>query len=127
LKMGDPGVSMEFVPSILILVIIVWVITLGVLLGGVQAGIARFSKIFIPLLIILFLILVIRALFLPGAAAGLDALFTPDFAALADPKVWIAAYGQIFFSLSIAFGIMITYASYLKRKTNLTSSGLVVA
>ncbi|RAG60955.1 sodium-dependent transporter, partial [Burkholderia multivorans] len=117
-KMGDPGVSMEFVPSILILVIIVWVITLGVLLGGVQAGIARFSKIFIPLLIILFLILVIRALFLPGAAAGLDALFTPDFAALADPKVWIAAYGQIFFSLSIAFGIMITYASYLKRKTN---------
>ena len=75
----------------------------------------------------LFLALVVRALFLPGAAEGLNALFTPDFAALADPAVWIAAYGQIFFSLSIAFGIMITYASYLKKKTNLTGSGLVVA
>lgn len=127
LKMGDPGVSMEFVPTILLLVIAVWVITLAVLLLGVQDGIARFSKIFIPLLIVLFLALVIRALFLPGAAEGLNALFTPDFSALANPAVWIAAYGQIFFSLSIAFGIMITYASYLKRKTNLTGSGLVVA
>ncbi len=127
LKLGDPGVSFEFVPGVLIPVILVWVVTLGILLLGVQNGIARFSQIFIPLLIILFLILVIRSLFLPGAAEGLNALFTPDFAALADPAVWIAAYGQIFFSLSIAFGIMITYASYLKRKTNLTGSGLVVA
>ncbi|GAA1513421.1 sodium-dependent transporter [Brevibacterium permense] len=126
LKAGDPGVSFEFVPGVLIPVILVWIVTLGILLAGVQNGIARFSKIFIPLLVILFLALVVRALFLPGAAEGLDALFTPDFAALTDPGVWIAAYGQIFFSLSIAFGIMITYASYLKKKTNLTGSGLVV-
>lgn len=126
LKAGDPGVSFEFVPGVLIPVIIVWIVTLGILLAGVQNGIARFSKIFIPLLVVLFLALVVRALFLPGAAEGLDALFTPDFAALTDPGVWIAAYGQIFFSLSIAFGIMITYASYLKKKTNLTGSGLVV-
>ncbi|MCD1285370.1 MAG: sodium-dependent transporter [Brevibacterium sp.] len=127
LHAADPGVSFQFVPGILIPIIIVWVITLGILLLGVQNGIAGFSKIFIPLLVILFVALVIRALFLPGAAEGLNALFTPDFAALADPAVWIAAYGQIFFSLSIAFGIMITYASYLKKKTNLTGSGLVVA
>ncbi|UVI35495.1 sodium-dependent transporter [Brevibacterium spongiae] len=126
LKMGDPGISLDFVPAVLIPVIIVWAIVLVVLLMGVQNGIAGFSKIFIPLLIILFLALVVRSLFLPGAAEGLDALFTPDFAALADHKVWIAAYGQIFFSLSIAFGIMITYASYLKKKTNLTGAGLVV-
>lgn len=126
LKAGDPGVSFEFVPGVLIPVIIVWIVTLGILLAGVQNGIARFSKIFIPLLVILFLALVVRALFLPGATEGLNALFTPDFAALSDPAVWIAAYGQIFFSLSIAFGIMITYASYLKKKTNLTGSGLVV-
>ncbi|SDS68535.1 neurotransmitter:Na+ symporter, NSS family [Brevibacterium sandarakinum] len=126
LKMGDPGISFEFVPAVLIPVIIVWILVLGILLLGVQKGIARFSKIFIPLLIVLFLALVVRSLFLPGAAEGLNALFTPDFAALADPGVWIAAYGQIFFSLSIAFGIMITYASYLKKKTNLTGAGLVV-
>src|SRR5699024_6969344 len=126
LKMGDPGISFEFVPGVLIPLIIVWIVVLGVLLMGVQNGIAGFSKIFIPLLIVLFLALVIRALFLPGAADGLNALFTPDFAALTDPSVWLAAYGQIFFSLSIAFGIMITYASYLKKKTNLTGAGLVV-
>lgn len=126
LHLGDPGVSFEFVPGVLIPVILVWIVTVGILLLGVQNGIARFSKIFIPLLVVVFLALVIRALFLPGAAAGLDALFTPNFAALADPTVWIAAYGQIFFSLSICFGIMITYASYLKKKTNLTGAGLVV-
>lgn len=126
LKLADPGISFEFVPGVLIPLIIVWAIVLGILLLGVQNGIARFSKIFIPLLIVLFLALVVRSLFLPGAAEGLNALFTPDFSALTDHKVWIAAYGQIFFSLSIAFGIMITYASYLKKKTNLTGSGLVV-
>lgn len=80
----------------------------------------------IPLLVVMFLVLVGIALTLPGATQGLDALFTPNWAALADPGVWIAAYGQIFFSLSVGFGIMITYASYLKKRTNLTGSGLVV-
>ena len=123
---GDAGLSGTFVPGVMIPLIAVWVLCLVILFAGVQAGIARFSNVFVPLLIIIFAILVVRALFLPGAVDGLDALFTPDWAALANPTVWIAAYGQIFFSLSIMFGIMLTYASYLKRKTNLTGSGLVV-
>ncbi|MGO1397930.1 MAG: sodium-dependent transporter [Brevibacterium yomogidense] len=123
---GEAGLSGDFVPGVMIPLIIVWVVCLVILYAGVQSGIARFSKIFVPLLVVVFAIMVVRSLFLPGAAAGLDALFTPDWAALTDPSVWIAAYGQIFFSLSIMFGIMLTYASYLKRKTNLTGSGLVV-
>ena len=123
---GEAGLSGDFVPGVMIPLIIVWVICLVILYAGVQSGIARFSKIFVPLLVVVFAIMVVRSLFLPGAAAGLDALFTPDWSALSDPSVWIAAYGQIFFSLSIMFGIMLTYASYLKRKTNLTGSGLVV-
>ncbi|PIE99777.1 MAG: hypothetical protein CR979_02495 [Propionibacterium sp.] len=79
-----------------------------------------------PLLVVMFVSLVIFALFLPGATDGLNALFTPNWAALANPDVWAAAYGQVFFSLSVGFGIMITYSSYLKRKTDLTGSGLVV-
>ncbi len=71
--------------------------------------------------------LVIRAITLPGAVDGLNALFTPKWEALKDLDVWIAAYSQIFFSLSIAFGIMIAYASFQRRKANMTSSGLVVA
>ena len=75
----------------------------------------------------LFTILVIQALRLPGATAGLNAFFTPNWEAMANYKVWLAAFGHIFFSLSVGFGIMLTYASYLKKKTNLTGSGLVVA
>lgn len=123
---GEAGLSGSFVPGVMIPLIIVWVVCLVILYAGVQSGIARFSKVFVPLLVIIFAIMVIRALFLPGAVDGLNALFTPDWSALTNPSVWVAAYGQIFFSLSIMFGIMLTYASYLKRKTNLTGSGLVV-
>ncbi len=127
LQTGDPGFSLEFVPGVLIPLAIVWVLAIGVLAAGVAKGLQRVNVIALPVLVIAFLILVVRALFLDGAADGLGALFTPDWAALADANVWIAAYSQIFFSLSIAFGIMITYASYRKRRSNLTTPGLVVA
>ena len=127
LQTGDPGFSLEFVPGVLIPLAIVWVLAIVVLAAGVAKGLQRVNVIALPVLVIAFLILVVRALFLDGAAEGLNALFTPDWAALADPNVWIAAYSQIFFSLSIAFGIMITYASYRKRRSNLTTPGLVVA
>ncbi len=105
---------------------LVWIAAIGVLLLGVQKGIAASSKIFIPILVLMFVVLVGVAITLPGATDGLNALFTPDWGALTDSSVWVAAYGQIFFSLSVAFGIMLTYASYLKKKEDLTSSGLVV-
>jgi NSS family neurotransmitter:Na+ symporter len=127
LAVSDPGFSLEFVPGVLIPLVIVWVATIAVLAAGVAKGVQRANVIFLPLLVVAFAVLVVRALFLDGAADGLNALFTPDWAALGDPNVWIAAYSQIFFSLSIAFGIMITYASYRKRKANLTAPGLVVA
>jgi NSS family neurotransmitter:Na+ symporter len=127
LQTGDPGLSFEFVPSVLIPLLGVWIVALIVLGAGVVKGIQRANVIFIPLLVASFGILVVRALFLDGAVDGLNAFFTPDWSALSDPNVWIAAYAQIFFSLSIAFGIMITYASYRRRRSNLTSPGLVVA
>lgn len=127
LQVSDPGFSLQFVPSVLIPLVIVWVVTLAVLGAGIAKGVQRANLIFLPLLVVAFLVLVVRALFLDGAAEGLNALFTPHWEALGDPNVWIAAYSQIFFSLSIAFGIMITYASYRKRRANLTTPGLVVA
>ena len=127
LRVGDPGISFDFVPGVLIPLALVWIAAIVVLAAGVAKGLQRVNVIFLPLLVVAFLVLVVRALFLEGAADGLNALFTPNWQALADPDVWIAAYSQIFFSLSIAFGIMITYASYRKRRSNLTSPGLVVA
>ena len=127
LQVGDPGISFEFVPGVLIPLAIVWLAAIVVLAAGVAKGLQRVNVIFLPLLVVAFAVLAVRALFLDGAADGLNALFTPDWAALANPDVWIAAYSQIFFSLSIAFGIMITYASYRRRRSNLTAPGLVVA
>ncbi|WP_103534377.1 sodium-dependent transporter [Streptomyces sp. SM11] len=114
-----------FVPGVFWPLIAVWVVVLVILAFGIRRGIERANKIFIPLLFVLFAALVIRALTLDGAALGLDALFTPDWSELGNGSVWVAAYGQIFFSLSIGFGIMVTYASYLGRRADLTGSAMV--
>lgn len=131
LKNLDPEAGTQYtsnftpVLGVLIPLVFIWIFTLLIMTLGVSGGVEKANKVFMPLLIILFLIIVIRALFLPGAIGGLNTFFTPDWSAVANPQVWIAAVGQIFFSLSIGFGIMVTYASYLKPKANLTGTGLV--
>ncbi len=122
---AEAAFSLDIVPQIAIALFFVWVLAIAVLAIGVDKGIGKVSMVFMPLLIIIFLIVCIRAVFLPGAEVGLDALFTPNWEALKNPTVWVAAYGQIFFSLSVGFGIMLTYSSYLKPRTNLTGTGLV--
>ena len=124
---SDGGIVFSASPvwNVVIPLVIVWafgIITIGL---GVSKGVERANKLFLPLLVVMFSILVVRALTLPGAAAGLDALFAPQWDKLSDHRVWMAAFGQIFFSLSVAFGIMLTYASYLKKRSNLVGTGLV--
>lgn len=126
LQTGE-GLSFGFVPHLFLGLVVIWAGVMLILYGGVKKGVELSNKIFLPLLIVLFSILVIQSLRLPGAVEGLNAFFTPDWAKMMQPKVWLAAYGHIFFSLSVGFGIMVTYASYLKPKTDLTGSGLVVA
>lgn len=126
LQVADaPGELNSLVPSVLVPLALVWLVTLGVLWRGVRKGIEKVTKLMIPLLVVVFVALVIRAVTLPGSIAGLEAFFRPDFSGLLDSRVWVAAYGQIFFSLSVAFAIMITYASYLPRKSDLTNSGFI--
>lgn len=120
-----PGQTGGIVWGVLIPLILVWAIALGILLGGVKKGIELANRIFIPTLVVIFLIVVIRAVTLDGAALGLDAFFKPNFDAIMDPQVWVAAYGHIFFSLSIAFAIMITYASYLPKKSDITNNAFI--
>ncbi|KPH78707.1 sodium-dependent transporter [Oceanobacillus caeni] len=122
----DPGQTGSFVPGVLIPLIIVWAIVFVILFRGVKKGIEIANRIFIPLLVVLFLILVVRAITLPGALAGLNAFFQPDFSAIMSSDVWVAAYGQIFFSLSIAFAIMIAYSSYLPKKSDITNNAFIV-
>lgn len=121
-----PTLGFDYVPGVFWPLLATWIVVIGIMVAGVNKGISRANAIFLPLLIVMFILLVIASLFLPGAADGLNAFFTPNWEALGDPGVWAAAYGHIFFSLSVAFGIMVTYSSYLKRKTDLTGSGMVV-
>lgn len=102
-------------------------LTAMIILSGVKKGIEKYTKIFMPLLLILLIILCIRSVTLRGAAAGLTFLFKPDLSKI-DPQVILTALGQSFFSLSIGMGTLITYGSYIKKDENLASSAsLVVA
>ena len=105
----------------------VWLITWVIIIRGVSKGVELANKIFMPLLLILTLILVFWSVNLEGAMIGISAYLKPDFAKLANPRVWVDAYGQIFFTLSLGFGIMIAYASYMPHNSNMTGSAVVTA
>jgi len=107
---------------------------------GITAGIEKLAKIGMPILFIFAIILVIRVLTLDpvttvfngvtttqGPLDGLRFMYTPDWAALANPKVWLAATGQIFFTLSVGMGSLQAYASYLTKKDDLVLSGVATA
>jgi neurotransmitter:Na+ symporter, NSS family len=113
--------------GIFLTIVIAWFLNFLASYGGVQKGLERANKVLMPVLIVMLLVIVVRAVSLPGAAQGLELLFKPDFSRILDPTVWIAAYGQIFFSLSIAFAIMLTYSSYLPRKSDIVNNAFMTA
>ena len=87
-------------------------IVLMVILGGVQKGIENVSKVLMPFLVLLVLVLCVRSLTLPGAGKGVEYLFSPDFTRLTGEGV-LAALGQALFSLSVGMGVMVVYGSYI--------------
>ncbi len=102
-----------------------------ILLRGISRGVEIFAKFALPVLFIMALVLLVRVLTIktPSGTAwdGLNFLWNPDFRALMNPGVWVAAAGQIFFTLSLGFGAMITYASYIKPKQDIALTGLTSA
>ncbi len=111
--------------AVIICLFIIIAITTFVISKGVQGGIERWSKILMPVLFALIIIMAVRALTLPGAEAGLSFYLKPDFSRF-DPKVIFFGIGQAFFSLSLGMGTMLTYGSYISKRDNLvTSAGWV--
>ncbi len=96
-----------------------------VVFRGVQNGIEKYSKILMPVLLVILIILGIRSMTLPGGKEGLAFLFKPDFSKITG-KVLISALGQGFFSLSLGMGVLITYGSYVKKDDNLTTTAFSV-
>lgn len=116
--------------------IITFLANMTVVYFGIKGGIERFCNIAMPVLLIFGVLLAIRVLTLfapdpahPGWSStnGLGFLWNPDFSALKSPKVWLAAAGQIFFTLSLGMGVILTYASYVRKRDDIALSGLSAA
>ena len=113
------------VKPLLAALIVVWVLVVAsVWRGATTVSKVVYATVLVPWAILL--IFVVRAVTLPGAGTGLKAYLTPKLGLLADPQVWLAAYTQVFFSLSIGFGIMIAYASFLPKKSDLVKSAVII-
>ena len=93
-------------------------VTTLIVIVGIKDGIEKFSKVMMPLLFFMVVAIAIYSMTLPGASAGLDYLFNPDFSKITG-KAIAAALGQAFFSLSLGFGTIMTYASYVSKKENI--------
>ena len=101
-------------------------ITHWVIIHGVRGGIERASKVLMPALFILLLVIVVASCMLPGAERGISFLLKPDFSKI-DGSVCLNAMGQSFYSLSIGMGCICTYASYFSRRTNLCQSAIQIS
>ena len=116
---GDPVVPVVLSGAFLLLTILV-------VQGGVSSGIERATKVLMPLLLVILVVLAIRSLTLPGGMEGVAYLFQPDFTRLSGGAI-LDALGQALFSLSLGMGAMITYGSYFPKSENLPGAGATVA
>ena len=106
--------------------VVIFLICHFVIIHGVRGGIEKASKVMMPLLFILLLIIVVASCLLPDAGKGVEFLLKPDFGKV-DRNVFLNALGQSFYSMSIGMGCICTYASYFSRQTNLFKSALQIS
>ncbi len=115
------------VPNVLISVFLIWFIAWAIIKRDLNDGIGKVSQILLPLLCLIVIGIVAFSLTLPGASIGYTQIFKPDWSALTNLDVWLAAFGQIVFSLSLGMAIAMTYASYLPEGSKLVDNALIVA
>lgn len=132
----EKGHAFDSLATAYIIMLITFFLNFFILYKGISAGIEKLAKIAMPMLFIFAIILVIRVFTLgtpdpskPDYSVwnGFAFIWNPDFSKLNDPKIWLAAAGQIFFTLSVGMGTIHAYASYLKPKDDIALSGLTTA
>jgi len=112
-------------PKIVLTLIITWVAMYFCIFRGVKL-VGKIVWLTVPLPWLMLLVLTVNGLMLPGSIKGLAYYLNPDFSELAKPTTWQYAFGQAFFSLSLAFGVMITYASFLHRKSDINNNAAII-
>ena len=117
--------NMTNAPKMILCSVIPVLCTAAILWFGVSSGIERLSKILMPLLLLMMILMTIRVLLLEGSGAGLRFFFTPDFSQIT-PSVVMEAAGQCFFSLSVGLGLMITYGAYMPKEQDVTKTSFQV-
>ncbi|MCQ2144175.1 MAG: sodium-dependent transporter [Bacteroidales bacterium] len=128
------GFSVTSTPATAVIWMLVFLAATGLIVtAGVEKGIERFSKVMMPVLFLIVILIAIRSMTLPAragagssAADGLVFLFRPDFSKVTAHTV-LAALGQAFFSLSIGAGVLITYGSYIRKEDNLVKTSAQIA
>ncbi|MBS3810730.1 MAG: sodium-dependent transporter [Halanaerobiales bacterium] len=121
---SGPGTLGGFSTPVLIGLVITWIAIYFILRNGAES-VGKVVLITVPLPVLLMAILVLRAVTLPGAIEGLNYFLEPNFAMLTNLSVWIDAYSQVFFTLSLGFGIMIAYASYMPEDSDIINNALI--
>lgn len=122
-----PFVPGDLRTPIIFSLVIVWLLNWFIVFKGVQKGLERANKIFMPVMFILTAVIVFWSVRLEGAREGLLIYVKPDFSRLKDLRVWMDAFSQIFFTLSLGFGIMVAYASYLPRKSPIIRDSIIIS
>jgi len=113
-------------PNLVIGALVTWLLIFLIIFKGVR-NVGRVVMVTVPLPVILLAVLLVRGLTLPGSTTGLIYYLKPNWDMLKEPSVWMAAYGQIFFSLSLGFGILIAYASYMPPESDVTNSAFITS
>lgn len=102
------------------------VITGFIVSFGVKKGIERIASMLMPFAFLLLIALAVFCTTLTGFGEGMNFFLSPDFSVLSEPMLWSAAFGQAFFSLSVGFGVLLTYGSYLEKNVNIAHSSLII-
>ena len=127
LQISDNPAQFDGIPMALVVgLALTWIVVFLCLVKGAES-VSKVVLITVPLPWILLVILFFRGMTLPGAFEGVRYYLTPDWSALLHAKTWLAAYGQIFFSLSLAFGVMITYASFLPKRSDTNNNAFITS
>ncbi|MBR3113535.1 MAG: sodium-dependent transporter [Methanobrevibacter sp.] len=117
----------KIVPMVFASVFAIWFMAWFIIKRDLNDGIGNVSKVLLPVLCLIVIGIVAFSLTLPGASIGYTQIFTPDWSALTNLDVWLAAFGQIIFSLSLGMAIAMTYASYLPEGSKLVDNAVIVA